>query len=355
MTRMDRLIERLQASQGDIQAQSAVAAEFLLAGRRDAERAELTAALDAAAVLRWFDADLLGRVLDLDPAAAQRHYQALLGLPFIEPFPGRTASSRDLHEATRLGWRRKLAAEQTDRLRALSLKAAACFADDGTPAAQVEWIYQRLLGDPDTAAAELAALNRAWSASARPEDLYTLAARLRELLDSGLVRGRAELWCRLVVAWARTLRGEEAQMKEVAEAILEQARAEADLPAQAEAHCLYGDILRTLGQLPAARAAYEADLAISRRLAELDPGNAGWQRDLAGACVRMARLEVVLRQAAAALAHYREAALIFALLVERAPTHAQWRKEHEIVAGELAAFQAASGSQGAGDGPTREP
>ena len=35
------------------------------------------------------------------------------------------------------------------------------------------------------------------------------------------------------------------------------------------------------GKLAEARAAFEEYLAISRRLAEQDPSNAGWQRDLA--------------------------------------------------------------------------
>jgi hypothetical protein len=36
----------------------------------------------------------------------------------------------------------------------------------------------------------------------------------------------------------------------------------------------------TQGDLPAALAAYDASLAIRKRLAEADPGNAEWQRDL---------------------------------------------------------------------------
>jgi hypothetical protein len=35
------------------------------------------------------------------------------------------------------------------------------------------------------------------------------------------------------------------------------------------------------GDLAAALTSYRADLAIAERLAEADPGNAGWQRDLA--------------------------------------------------------------------------
>ena len=43
---------------------------------------------------------------------------------------------------------------------------------------------------------------------------------------------------------------------------------------------MVGDVQEAQGDLPGARAAYEASLAIRERLAAADPGNAGWQRDL---------------------------------------------------------------------------
>ena len=45
-------------------------------------------------------------------------------------------------------------------------------------------------------------------------------------------------------------------------------------------HDRIGDVLRAQGNLTAALDAYNASLAIRERLAEADPGNAGWQRDL---------------------------------------------------------------------------
>jgi hypothetical protein len=41
-----------------------------------------------------------------------------------------------------------------------------------------------------------------------------------------------------------------------------------------------GDVRQAQGDLAGALAAYVADLAIAERLAALDPGNPGWQRDL---------------------------------------------------------------------------
>ena len=47
------------------------------------------------------------------------------------------------------------------------------------------------------------------------------------------------------------------------------------------AHNNIGDVLRAQGNLPAALDAYNASLAIAERLARADPGHAGWQRALA--------------------------------------------------------------------------
>jgi tetratricopeptide (TPR) repeat protein len=46
-------------------------------------------------------------------------------------------------------------------------------------------------------------------------------------------------------------------------------------------HSKIGDVLRAQGNLSAALESYKADLTITERLAKADPGNAGWQRDLA--------------------------------------------------------------------------
>ena len=72
------------------------------------------------------------------------------------------------------------------------------------------------------------------------------------------------------------------------------------------------------------------------RLAELDPGNAGWQRDLAVALVKLARLESSIRRHAEALPLYEEAARIFSGLVEKSPGYAAWLRERDMVERELA-------------------
>jgi tetratricopeptide (TPR) repeat protein len=96
-----------------------------------------------------------------------------------------------------------------------------------------------------------------------------------------------------------------------------------------------GDVLQARGKLEAAQAAFGEALAISRHLAEQDPSNADWQRELAVACWRIAHLEAKAGRHAAALPLSEEASRIFGVLAERAPGFAQWAKEKENVESEL--------------------
>ena len=73
------------------------------------------------------------------------------------------------------------------------------------------------------------------------------------------------------------------------------------------------------GDLAAALTSYEADLAIAERLAEADPGNAEWQRDLALGYGRVALIE--LRQGDA-LKVFQQGRDIITQLIRRAPDNA---------------------------------
>ena len=99
-------------------------------------------------------------------------------------------------------------------------------------------------------------------------------------------------------------------------------------------------MLEAQGQLAAAQAAFDEALVISRRLAEQDPRNAGWQRDLAVACNRSARIAIAAGRNDIGLSLYEESLGIFATLVERAPGFAAWAEEMNVVKAELAALRA---------------
>jgi hypothetical protein len=238
MAFIEQLMQRLEAASGDTRAQAAVAAEFVLMTRPEPEREPLRSALDAAAVLRWFDARLMEKVLGIPDDDAWKRFEELKALPFVERYRMGEHDLRNVHESTRLGWRKQLAHEQPEHFAHLSAKVAACFADDLTPAGRIEWIYHLLCGDPKRGATELESLNSNWDNCARPGDRYALASALNELEDTRLVQGGARVWVLLTSTWVRVSRGESAQLADGAGKILELARAAKDSRAEADAQCM---------------------------------------------------------------------------------------------------------------------
>ena len=134
------LLQSLKETQGDTHAQAAVAAKFLLLTLPEAERETFHHALDAAAVLRWFDANLLRKVLKVSIGDALNRFEAISLLPFVEGHRRGAGEVHNIHESTRLGWRKNLASQNIERFRTLSLRCASCFNDNETPAGRIEWI-----------------------------------------------------------------------------------------------------------------------------------------------------------------------------------------------------------------------
>src|ERR1035441_77009 len=168
MAFIEQLMARLAATKGDIYAQSAVTAEFLLLAQPESERGLLRAALDAAAVLRWFDVDLLGKMLGIAEADAAKRFEALKALPFAERYRRGEADLRNIHEATRLGWRKELANADIPRFQLLSKQASDCFARDATPAGRIEWGYHALCADSHPGPGALGGAGREWGGTGPP-------------------------------------------------------------------------------------------------------------------------------------------------------------------------------------------
>jgi hypothetical protein len=85
-----------------------------------------------------------------------------------------------------------------------------------------------------------------------------------------------------------------------------------------------------------APAAYQADLAIAERLAKVDPGHAGWQRDVA---ISNARVAVTLAKQNArgdALREFGRGRTIIARLKARSPDNATLAKDLARFEGEIA-------------------
>jgi tetratricopeptide (TPR) repeat protein len=88
-----------------------------------------------------------------------------------------------------------------------------------------------------------------------------------------------------------------------------------------------GDVQVAQGNLPDALKSFRDGLAIADRLAQSDPGNAGWQRDLSVSHAKLADVYLKLKQAAQAQAALASGRLIIARLVAQFPEWAEWKKD----------------------------
>jgi hypothetical protein len=126
------LLARLGETQGNTFAQAALTAEFLLMTRPGLEQEPLRAALDAAAVLRWFDSNLLAQLLAIPNTEAEIRFDSLRTLSFVEPHEARNETAFTIQRNCRRGRREELAHQKPERFRVLSARAAECFASDQT-------------------------------------------------------------------------------------------------------------------------------------------------------------------------------------------------------------------------------
>lgn len=327
MAALEEIIRKLEAAQGDVRAQAVITADFALAVRPEEDREQVRAALDAAAVLRWFDAPLLAGLLEIGETEARALFDVLAGLSFVERFPSGAGDVRNVHDATRLGWRHRLSQEQPEVWRALSARAAARFAQDSTPSGRVEWIYHLLSADPEAGAIALQELDRAWGNTARPENRQALALALGELEETGLVAGQARLEVLLCIAEARSSRGETARLGTTARTVLELAHAVGDPRGLARAYSLSGDVWQAQGKLEKALSAFQECLVRCGALAAKDPGNAGWQGDLATAHCSVGDVLQAQGKLEEAQAEFGQYLAIGRQLVKQDSNNAGWQRK----------------------------
>ncbi|GAB6039967.1 tetratricopeptide repeat protein [Endothiovibrio diazotrophicus] len=325
----------LQAADGDPARLALATVDLAFPREEEPVRAELKEALAAAAIPHWCDEALLAALLQIPLERSRALLTQLVQLTCIEPFPARGEGAINVHEKTRRVLRKWMATEELERFRRLSGRVADALTEEDEPAARIEWIYHRLGYQPEVAAGELEQLNREWSSVAHPEDHYALAGALAELERDGLVAGRAWLWCRLVTTVVRQLRGEHAQLHEFAGEALAMARSLGDAGAEAESACLLGDAMQAQGDLSEAQQAFAEYLSISRRLAEQDPGNAGWQRDLAVAHSRVGGVLEAQGKLAEAQQAFGEDLSISRRLAEQDPGNVGWQWDLAVAHGRV--------------------
>ena len=99
------------------------------------------------------------------------------------------------------------------------------------------------------------------------------------------------------------------------------------------------------GNLPAALSSYQAGLAIRERLAKSDPGNAGWQRDLAVSYDRVGDVQVAQGDLPAALGSYQASLAIIDRLAKSDPGNAGWQRDLSVLYAKLASVYLKASSQ----------
>ncbi|SFO21916.1 SHNi-TPR [Nitrosospira briensis] len=95
--------------------------------------------------------------------------------------------------------------------------------------------------------------------------------------------------------------------------------------AQAVARHHLGNVQVAQGNLPAALGSYQASLAIRQHLAKIDPGNAGWQRDLSISHDSMGDVQVTQGNFPAALASYQASLAIRERLTKADSGNTDWQ------------------------------
>jgi tetratricopeptide (TPR) repeat protein len=274
----------LRAAQGDPALLALATVDLAYPTLAEADRAEIKLALEAAAIPHWIDEAILAALLDSrSKASAAAQFARLRELRVVELFPARGRDAVNVHEATRLALRKRIATDEPTRFTLMSQRAAAYFSMDSTPTGRIEWVYHLLssASDKDQGATELEKIHRDWMRRGHPEDRYALAAALQELLDTSAIQGRARVWATLVIAWSHSDRGKTAQLGEMAGVALRLARQASDLAAVGNAQCLLGDVFEAQGKVPKALAAFLKSLACSERLVKRNPTNVEWQWSLA--------------------------------------------------------------------------
>jgi tetratricopeptide (TPR) repeat protein len=88
-----------------------------------------------------------------------------------------------------------------------------------------------------------------------------------------------------------------------------------------------GNVQMAQGDLAGALKSYEANLAIAKRLAKSDPGNAGWQRDLSVSFRNFASVHRQSGDKAKALDFLRQGQAIMARLTKLSPDNATWKQD----------------------------
>jgi tetratricopeptide (TPR) repeat protein len=91
-----------------------------------------------------------------------------------------------------------------------------------------------------------------------------------------------------------------------------------------------GDVQVAQGNLSGALKSYEDALTIANRLAQSDPGNAGWRHDLSVSSEKMGDVHVAQGDLAGALTSYSDSLAIMGRLAQSDPGNAEWQRDLSV-------------------------
>ena len=97
------------------------------------------------------------------------------------------------------------------------------------------------------------------------------------------------------------------------------------------------------GDLAGALVAFQASMDVAQALAESDPSNAGWQRDLSFSFTRLAQICEQQGKRPLAVEYAEKSLLIDERLAALDPTNATWQNDVKVSRGMVARLKAAGG------------
>ncbi len=305
---------------------------------------DLRRALEAAAVPHWWDASTLAFVLDHDLAGDASGWSARLGeLPVTEPFLA-VSGAFNIHEVTRLALRDKLHTEgRLPALSARALRAVSQTTQTVTSDRTIEQLYHQLLAEPEAGAEALEAAWRDWDNQGRWATLLDLAAMLEEVLPHLTAPARARALLRR--ATIRSNRSGTTEIKEQATESLLLFQQLGNERAQSQALNLIGELATAQGNLPEAQRLFGESLRIRQRLAESDPANAAWQRDLSVSLNKLGELATAQGNLLEAQRLFGESLRIRQRLAESDPANAARQRDLAVSHFKLAHHARASGDE----------
>jgi tetratricopeptide (TPR) repeat protein/pimeloyl-ACP methyl ester carboxylesterase len=170
-------------------------------------------------------------------------------------------------------------------------------------------------------------------------DYPSAKATLEELLR--LDPNRVWSWIDLGDIWMTT--GSLREAAKAFQAAGDAARRTDNEPDLGASYDRLGDVQVAQGDLKAALKSYSDSLAIAERLAQSDPGNAGWQRDLSVSYNKVGDMQEAQGDLKAALKSYSDGLAIAERLAQSDPGNAGWQRDLSVSYNKVGDAQVAQG------------